>query len=274
VWWSRRAEQLWLRRVEVQGPTAWVDAERLLSRGGSAALAVRVGVGGSSLQIMLTAFLDERLSTLRWWLEEHERPKLLPDSVVRLGVRYSDGQTATNLPGAYWTAREEGPVFVTQSQADPPEELHALEGAVALQWEVWPAPASGELTVACAWPYADVPEQRVVFDETEMAAVIERSRRTAVTRRPRPAQAAPPPPAVLRTPVRWDVTVWLTPAELLQGARHDWDAQVAAIAGAAHADDWTSDFVDDFLREYEVPGEPRRRATSSDGSDASRAPTN
>ena len=105
--------------------------------------------------------------------------------------------------------------------------------------------------MACAWPYADVPEQRVVFDETEMAAVIERSRRTAVTRRPRPAQTAPPP-AVLRTPARWDVTVWLTPAELLQGARHDWDAEVAAIAETAHANDWTSDFVDDFLREYEV----------------------
>ena len=27
---------------------------------------------------------------------------------------------------------------------------------------------------------------------------------------------------------------------------------MAAIARAAHADDWTSDFVDDFLREYEA----------------------
>ncbi len=132
-------------------------------------------------------------------LRSTRRPELLPDSVVRLGVRYSDGRTATNLPGAYWTAREEGPVFVTQSQADPPADLQGVEGAVALQWEVWPAPAPGELTVACAWPYADVPEQRVVFDETEMAAVIERSRRTAVTRRPRPAQTAPPPRSLAYT---------------------------------------------------------------------------
>jgi hypothetical protein len=200
---------------------------------------------------MLTAFLDERLSTLRWWLEEHESPEVLPDTVVRVGVRYSDGRTATNLPGAYWTAREAGPVFVTQSQAELPEELQGVAGAVALQWEVWPAPPSGELTVACAWPYAGVPEQRVGFDETEMADAIERARRTAVRRQPRPAQTAPPP-AVSRTPVRWDVTVWLTPAGLLEGARHDWDAEVAAIARAAHADDWTSDFVDDFLREYEA----------------------
>jgi len=85
---------------------------------------------------MVTALLDERLSTLRWWLEQHERPEVLPDSVLRLGVRYSDGRTATNLPGAYWTAGDEGPVFVTQSQADPPQELQAAKGSVPLNWEV------------------------------------------------------------------------------------------------------------------------------------------
>jgi len=106
--------------------------------------------------------------------------------------------------------------------------------------------------VACAWPYADVPEQRVVFDETEMTTVIERSRRTALARQPRAAGAELPRPVLWRTPVRWDVTVWLTPGGLLAGTQHDWDAQVASIAETAHADDWTGDFVEDFLREYEA----------------------
>ena len=214
-------------------------------------MALRVGADASSLQIMVTAILDVRISTVRWRLEEHERPEALPDSVLRLGVRFSDGRVATNLPGGYWTAPEEGPVFLTPHQANTPEELDRVPGAIALQWEVWPTPPAGELTVACAWPAFGVPEQHVVFDGTTMAAAAKRLRRAAPRKSTPDRPAERPAPTSRPRRVRWAVTAWLTPAGLLAGTRENWDTHVAKIAEVAHADDWTADFAGEFLREYE-----------------------
>ena len=195
AWWSLRGEQLWTWRGEVVGRTVWLGGERLLPRGGPGAwrcVWARTRLRCRSWSPPSLTCASRRCGGGSKSMSARRRCRT---AFLRLGVRFSDGRVATNLPGGYWTAPEEGPVFLTPHQANTPEELDCVPGAIALQWEVWPTPPAGELTVACAWPAFGVPEQHVVFDGTTMAAATKRLRRAAPRSRPRTAR-----PSGLRRP--------------------------------------------------------------------------
>src|SRR4051812_7348387 len=96
-------------------------------------------------------------------------PDELPDEFFRFGVAFADGRTTTNLPGAYWSASQGGPVIVG-FDFGPRGRAGEIPGFVA-RWTVWPTPPPGPLIVACAWPAGGILEARLELGGPGVRAV-------------------------------------------------------------------------------------------------------
>ena len=72
------------------------------------------------------------------FLEDYERPDTLPDAFIRLGVRFPDGRVATNLPGFFWTAPVDGPLFLGGYESGAVDDRlpERREKVYALRWHL------------------------------------------------------------------------------------------------------------------------------------------
>ena len=145
-----------------------VDRELLLAHTDDTAVAV-VGLLAypNGFQFTVAAVLreEDRRRPLdpmahRWGYEPGEEAP--PPTVLRVGVRFADGTTLTNL-GRRW------PPFPVGG-GEPPGPLLVPQGGGGggrrydQDYWVWPLPPPGPLTFVCAWPARDVPESRAELD--------------------------------------------------------------------------------------------------------------
>jgi hypothetical protein len=83
------------------------------------------------------------------------------------GVEGADGQAAANVPRAVASDRpDEGP-YLTGGAGG------GSQGTAAVTYLLHPVPASGPLTIWCAWQSRGVEETRVVFDGTMLGELVE-----------------------------------------------------------------------------------------------------
>jgi hypothetical protein len=94
----------------------------------------------------------------------------LPDAnghMLCFGVEGADGQTAANVPKAVASERpDEGP-YLTGGGGG------GSHGTAAVTYLLHPVPASGPLTIWCAWQSRGVEETRVVFDGAMLGELVE-----------------------------------------------------------------------------------------------------
>ena len=87
----------------------------------------------------------------------HRSTPELPPDVLRLGVAFSDGRAATNLPAFDDPVPTEGPVLTSLD-----------EDGYRPHWEVqhWvgPQPPPGALTLFVEWPAQGIAETAMEFD--------------------------------------------------------------------------------------------------------------
>jgi hypothetical protein len=252
-WWGPRSYALYLRRGEDWTPMLAVGEEQPLGR-----VRVRLFTCATSFYVQLT------LREPRPWplqLEDADRPETLPDEFLRVGVRFSDGRVATNLPGGFWTAPDDGPLFLSGHQyGDLADELPEDRRTIyAVRWHVWPIPPPGPLTVACAWPAHGIPESSIELDGDAVRVAAERSAAQAVPREPEPL-----PWWAERSesdePIAWSVTAWLRPGDP-EPSREGCDPIAGRIAREAGAESWDADTFQPWVAAYE---EARDAATGDE----------
>jgi|SRR5689334_1223105 len=252
-WWGPRSYDLYLRRGEDWTPALAVGEERPLGRVG-----VRLFTCATSFYVQLT-LREPRPRPLQ--LEDADRPETLPDEFLRVGVRFSDGRVATNLPGGFWTAPDDGPVFFSGHEyGDLADELPEDRRSIyAVRWHVWPIPPPGPLTVACAWPAHGIAEASIELDGDAVRAAAERSAAQAV-----PSEPETPPWWTGRResdePIAWSVTAWLRPSAT-DFSREACDPVAARAAAEAGAESWHGEYFEPWVAAYE---EARAAATGDE----------
>ncbi len=94
----------------------------------------------------------------------------LPDEFLRLGVRFADGTTWTNVGHGHRPYDEEptGPVVVGRGGGGGGDRWH-------MRYWMWPLPPPGDLTVYAAWPMFGIDETSVVLDATALREDAERA---------------------------------------------------------------------------------------------------
>jgi hypothetical protein len=144
----------------------------MLGRSDKAALwtlAATVYTDGFDFEVQVRSRLDEELVDPFLVHGHRSRGRRLspeegldPD-LLRLGIQFSDGSKATNLPGSrpFWGDPNEvpdGPVLWERGGS----------GGGGGRWRecfwVWPLPPEGALSFVCEWPVAGIPETRTEID--------------------------------------------------------------------------------------------------------------
>jgi len=225
----------------------------LLGRSAAGTVNVRVFARPTTVTIQLNVRVrDPRPQPA--YLEDHEDPETLPAALVRPGVRFADGRVATNLPGAFWMADEDGPLFLDGfERGDLAGELPEHSRSVyALRWVLWPVPPPGPFVVACAWPARGIAESSVVLEGDAIRAASEAS---AAAGRDWPAEPEEPAWWAQRSgsdePIAWSITAWLRPPGPVT-SRADCDPVVAGVVERARVEHWDGDDLDGWLAEYEA----------------------
>jgi hypothetical protein len=112
-------------------------------------------------------FIDPMGHHLEW--QPDEGP---PATFLRVGVRFADGTTVTNL-GRRW------PPFPHDDEPDGPLLIQQGGGGGGRRYDqeywVWPLPPPGPLTFVCAWPAREVPESRAELDAGLVLAAARRA---------------------------------------------------------------------------------------------------
>jgi hypothetical protein len=165
-WYSERFSAIWERRRPDSGPPIAVGEEQEIAR--APGLTIRLTLHAHPATVSVELRVRTRHSA-RMHVSLKEVPDELPDDFLRVGVRFSDGQIATNFPGAFWMAPEDGPLFIGDASGSFGERDWDL------YWNLWPLPPPGPLAVAVVLPAYGIPESMLLFDGGEIRAAAERS---------------------------------------------------------------------------------------------------
>ena len=142
----------------------------LVGKSDRAAVIVRDAVAytqGVSLTVE-TISPDAELLGAQFGLRERMSERSLPPEFMRLGVEYSDGTRATNLPFGIADYKP-GAVFLRTSG-------HGGNGRV--RWGYWlsPLPTKDPFTFACEWPHAGIELTLTPLDVTQLTEAASKSR--------------------------------------------------------------------------------------------------
>ncbi|MET9296246.1 hypothetical protein [Streptomyces sp. NPDC003077] len=173
-----------------------VPLERILVRNDHLVIAATEAVAyqdGVELRLLLRARRRPGMSRRQWveisrgmwgddvysWDEDAERtPGRYPDALLRFGVRFADGTTATTVdadaepePGVWPPPRPDGPVLVLNDGGGSGAE-DSIESERSL-W-LWPLPPEEAFELAVEWPLLGVD---LTFVPLDGAAIREASRR-------------------------------------------------------------------------------------------------
>jgi hypothetical protein len=107
----------------------------------------------------------------RHWPIVGERRDVLPPQLLRIGVRFSDGRTATNIGGHDRPVG--GPVMSPLRGGG-----RGRPGESSFQQEYWisPLPPPGPVHVVCEWPAVNIPVARQEIDARLILDASERAR--------------------------------------------------------------------------------------------------
>jgi hypothetical protein len=153
----------WHKPEDVLGGV--VTEQLILTRSAKVAMAISTITGyPTGFDFALVTVLRDEDRYGRFWHHGFHRTgrpdEPLPEELLRFGLRFADGRTATNL----------GTGLPPDHEADPAGPVLMSSGGggggryFSQRYWVWPLPPAGPLSFFCEWPALDVPETRVDFD--------------------------------------------------------------------------------------------------------------
>lgn len=155
-----------------------VPVERVLVATDNVAVAVsavEVFAGGLSFELVAMATLNPRdgaAARIEPMLFHHHRlPEggEIPDAMLRVGVEFSDGRKATNMPAPDLGPPAEDAVVLRAAGGGGSDERYAQA------FWVWPLPMDGAVRIVCEWPAFGVPVTAMDIDGALVLAAAERS---------------------------------------------------------------------------------------------------
>lgn len=137
--------------------------------------AVEVFAEGFTFELVAMATLDPRdgaAGRIEPMLFHHHRlPEggEIPDAMLRVGVEFSDGRKATNMPAPGFGPPAEGTIVLRAGGGGGSDERYAQA------FWVWPLPADGAVRIVCEWPAFGIPVTAIDVDGASVLAAAERS---------------------------------------------------------------------------------------------------
>jgi hypothetical protein len=152
----------WFKPDDVLG--AGVAVGLLIGRNAEAAVAVTQLTAyqtGFEFTVGIVTRLEDRRHRISWALHhplDDDEP--LPDDFVRLGLQFSDGGVATNVPGRPFPdidGEPTGPILLPDGGGGGGRRYD-------MTFWVWPLPPPGPVTFVCEWPAFHLSESRAEVD--------------------------------------------------------------------------------------------------------------